>query len=155
MNAARMLRLLVPVIGLSCAPVADCAPSVFDDWWTPGFNARIRVERCGDKLCGTIVWTWDEQPQNIVDTQPLIGRQIILDMRQEGATRWSGGRIYNPEDGRNYEASMTLASPNTLRVEGCVLFLCKTQLWRRVEPALCPPVSARDGRASRRLTGSG
>ncbi len=46
------------------------------------------------------------------------------------------GRIYNPENGRTYRASLKLRSPDLLEVKGCLLIVCDTQVWRRVE-SLC------------------
>ena len=46
------------------------------------------------------------------------------------------GRIYNPENGRTYRASLKLRSPDILEVKGCLLIVCDTQVWRRVE-SLC------------------
>jgi uncharacterized protein (DUF2147 family) len=123
------------------AQSADGAPGIFDEWWTPGFNARVRLEPCAEHLCGTIVWVWNERPTDIADTRPLVGRRILVDMRAQGQGRWDSGRIYNPEDGRHYDASLTLAAPNNLVVEGCALFFCKSQVWRRADRAACPPVA--------------
>jgi uncharacterized protein (DUF2147 family) len=46
------------------------------------------------------------------------------------------GRIYNPENGRTYRAALKLRSPDILEVKGCLLIVCDTQVWRRVE-SLC------------------
>jgi uncharacterized protein (DUF2147 family) len=140
MKRQQRLACAALLISLS-ARAADPPPPIFDEWWTPGFNARVRIERCADRLCGTIVWTWDEQPKNIADTEPLVGRRIIVDMRADGPARWKGGRIYNPEDGRHYDAALTLSSANNLLVEGCVAFFCRSQVWRRVDAARCPPAA--------------
>jgi uncharacterized protein (DUF2147 family) len=46
---------------------------------------------------------------------------------------WSGGKIYNPDDGKTYKAKVTPVDANTLKVRGCVFVpLCKTQTWTRV-----------------------
>jgi uncharacterized protein (DUF2147 family) len=131
------LALLVPLL----ATPGLAAPGVYGEWWTPGFNARVRLEPCGDKLCGTIVWVWDESPKDIADSRPLVGLPIIVDMRPDGAARWNAGRIYNPEDGRHYAGSITLRSAHNLLVEGCVLFICKSQVWRRADEQRCPPAA--------------
>lgn len=136
---------LVAMLVLQVAPAqaADIAsPSgLLGEWWTPGFNARVRIEACGDAVCGRIVWVWDETPKDIADKSPLVGRKVIEAMRADGATLWSGGRLYNPEDGRDYRGSLQLQSPTRLVVDGCVMFLCKQQVWRRADPARCPPVA--------------
>lgn len=43
------------------------AQGALGDWWTPGFNARVRIEPCGDAVCGRIVWLWDETAKDSAD----------------------------------------------------------------------------------------
>ena len=137
------LLAIVACSGLTHAQPAPsaAATTVAGDWWTPGFNARVRIVPCGDALCGHIVWLWDETPKDIVDKNPLVGRKVIDGMVLESIARWSGGRLYNPEDGRDYKGSITLAAANRLVVDGCVLFICKSQVWRRADSERCPPVA--------------
>ena len=42
---------------------------------------------------------------------------------------WAG-RIYNPEDGQTYRATLRRVGNDTLVIEGCVLFICQKQIWR-------------------------
>jgi uncharacterized protein (DUF2147 family) len=130
---------------LAMAAQVRAAPAHADivgEWWTPGFSARVRIEACGiDAVCGRIVWLWDGQPQGIVDDSPLMGKTVIERMRPAEPGRFGGGRLYNPEDGRDYKGSLQLRSSSTLVVSGCVLFVCQTQVWRRVDPARCPPAA--------------
>lgn len=137
-----MRAALLLLIMAGNASAAEHARDLLGEWWTPGFNARVRIEVCGDNaVCGRIVWLWDEQPQGIADKSPLIGKPVIERMRGGEPGHWSGGRLYNPEDGRDYKGTLHLRSASTLVVSGCVLFLCQTQVWRRAEPARCPPVA--------------
>jgi len=132
--------LLLAVVATSAA--ADPGHGVLGEWWTPGFNARVRIETCGDDaICGRIVWLWDDKPQGIAAKGPLVGRLVIEQMRATHPERWAGGRLYNPEDGRDYKGSLQLRSPSTLVVDGCVLFVCQTQVWRRADLARCPPTA--------------
>lgn len=138
-----MKAALLPLLlaGSSCA-AAEPARDLQGEWWTPGFNARVRIEACGeDTVCGRIVWLWNERPEGIADKTPLLGKPVIERMRAGEAGHWSGGRLYNPEDGRDYKGTLQLRSPSTLVVSGCVLFICQTQVWRRADLALCPPVA--------------
>lgn len=129
---------------LPTGQVGAAAPSPRDllgEWWTPGFGARVRLEPCGDDLvCGRIVWLWDEAAKGAADKGPLVGRTVVERMRMTRPGRWSEGRLHNPEDGRDYTGSLTLRSPSTLVVDGCVLFVCQTQVWRRVDAGRCPAV---------------
>lgn len=136
-----MNRALIVWLHLLTALPGAHAQSALGDWWTPGFNARVRIEPCGDAVCGRIVWLWDETPKDIADKNPLVGRLVIDRMRAAEPERWTGGRLYNPEDGRDYKGSLHLQSPTHLVVDGCVLFVCRTQVWRRADPARCPPVA--------------
>ena len=142
MKAALILATSV----LFSAPQAHAQPGatggVTGDWWTPGFNARVRIEPCGDAVCGRIVWLWVEAPKGVADKNPLVGRLVIDRMQAAEAGVWRGGRLYNPEDGRDYKGSLHLQSPERLVVDGCVLFICQTQVWRRADPGRCPPVAA-------------
>ena len=129
-------------LAATAASAADAGRGVQGEWWTPGFNARVRIESCGDgAVCGRIAWLWDDKPQGIADKTPLLGKPVIERMRPGEPGHWSGGRLYNPEDGRDYKGTLQLRSASTLVVSGCVLFVCQTQVWRRADPARCPPVA--------------
>jgi len=116
------------------------------DWMTQGCASRVRVHPCKtapDALCGTIAWLWepvDRSGQPIRDAnngdaglreRPLEGLEILTGLRKSEAGRWTGGSIYNPEDGRHYAANLRLRNAEVLELEGCVLFICKQQIWRR------------------------
>jgi uncharacterized protein (DUF2147 family) len=134
--------LLWLALAWTAAPAAGPGTDVQGDWWTPGFNARVRIEACGDgTVCGRIAWLWDDKPEGIADKTPLLGKRVIDQMRLTEPGRWMGGRLYNPEDGRDYKGSLHLRSDSTLVVSGCVLFVCQTQVWRRADPVRCPPVA--------------
>ena len=128
------------------------AQSLQDEWWTPGFAARVKLSPCADKeadkLCGSIVWAWDDTPTGAADKRPLVGQRIISGMKLElGDKAQTGvgpvyrGSIYNPEDSQTYKATIRLKSLNNLLVEGCVLFICREQVWRRHDSLKSPPVA--------------
>jgi hypothetical protein len=141
---------------LTALPGSAQAQTLQDEWWTPGFSARVKLAPCADKtaeksddkLCGNIVWAWDDTPTGAADKRPLVGQRIISGMTlevpakaQQGASPAYRGSIYNPEDSQTYKASLRLKSPNTLLVEGCVLFICREQVWRRHDSLKSPPVA--------------
>ena len=102
-------------------------------------TARIRIVDCANALWGVISW---QQKPGGRDTQnpdpakrgrPTLGLPILLDMQPSEPNKWEG-QIYNAENGRTYDASITLSDPNTLEVEGCVMgFLCGGEDWSRVQ----------------------
>jgi uncharacterized protein (DUF2147 family) len=130
-------------ISLSMSLAADLSGT----WLTEGGTATVRLTSCGGAVCGTIIAL--KQPNDPDTGKPqtdrnnadanlrnrrVIGIQIVLGMKPSGgANRWSG-RVYNAEDGETYTGNITMQTPNTLKLEGCVLggMICKGQTWTRV-----------------------
>jgi uncharacterized protein (DUF2147 family) len=111
-------------------------------------------------LCGTLVWLQkpsDTQGAPLVDsknnspalrTRPLLGLSVLSGLRRTGDNSWEDGRIYNPEDGNDYDAQMSLQDDSTLLVRASVLhsLFGKTLIWSRVyQTALLPDRQARAG----------
>ena len=127
------------------------ASELVGEWATQGNAAHVRVERCStapDLLCGFVTWLWEpidaagepmrdkRNPDPRLRARPIVGISLLDDFRRGVSGETMEGRIYNPENGRTYRASLGLRSPNILEVKGCLLIVCDTQVWRRVE-SLC------------------
>jgi uncharacterized protein (DUF2147 family) len=139
-----MRALLAALLLLAATQPAMAEDGVFGRWATPGVNAIVQLAPCGGgaTLCGTIRWLWDgvdDKGRPRLDAQnadasqrsrPLLGLAILSDLKTTKAGVWEG-RIYNPEDGQTYRATLSRRSPDTLIVEGCVLFVCQKQVWRK------------------------
>lgn len=146
-SAARLrctLALLVLLLG--AAPVGAQGPTPVGVWLHPNGRIHVRIAPCGDRLCGTLVWFRrpnDAEGLPLVDVKntnpglrarPLLGLTILRELRRTGPRSWDGGRIYNPDDGVDYRARMTIAADSTLHVRAYVIapLLGKTFVWRRV-----------------------
>jgi uncharacterized protein (DUF2147 family) len=58
---------------------------------------------------------------------------LILDGYSGGPPQWSGGSIYDPQTGaQSHSSTLTLVAPDTLKVRGCRLFFCRSEIWTRV-----------------------
>jgi uncharacterized protein (DUF2147 family) len=110
------------------------------DWRVADGVANIRVAECNGAMWGVVAW--EKQPggvdQNNPDvakrSRPTLGMPILLDMKKKKPEKeeWDG-QVYNAKDGKFYESSIKLASPDQLEIEGCVLgFLCGGETWTRV-----------------------
>jgi uncharacterized protein (DUF2147 family) len=86
-------------------------------WATEENNGNVRVENCGQSLCGYSVKT---------------GEKILIDMKPTDA-KWTG-QIHDPESGRNYDSTIAMKGPNAMRVQGCAFgaMFCGGQTWNRV-----------------------
>ncbi len=117
-------------------------------WLTRDGNATVAIARCGDALCGTIIAlkvpndpangrpkTDTNNPDPAKKTRPLIGVQIVFDMKPNGSPDKWDGQVYNAEDGKTYTGSITLTGASTLDLKGCALggLICKTQSWTRTK----------------------
>ena len=147
-DCLRRAGLAVALLLSAPAGASEPSQAILGDWFTEGARAIVRIAPCADRLCGTIVWLWqarDEAGRAATDREnadadrrgrPLLGIELLSGFRMATPGRWSDGTIYNPEDGRTYKASLRIDSADEMTVEGCVLFICRKQLWRRTD-AVC------------------
>lgn len=64
--------------------------------------------------------------------KPIKGMVILWGLKPEGAGKWSGGRVLDPENGKDYKAKLELQDGGRkLGMSGCIAFLCRQQVWLR------------------------
>ena len=127
------------LLGTACAQAAEPTGT----WLTQKGDARIRVARCGQELCGTVIWTKDvidpatgKPPVDDMNPDPAKRSRKIVGLRIFAMTKdangiWAGG-IYNSDDGKTYGGKLLLQGDNQLQVNGCAGALCGGELWSRV-----------------------
>jgi uncharacterized protein (DUF2147 family) len=86
-------------------------------------HAVIALRRCPQGLCGDVL----RQP----DTGAKF--EVIGSFQRVSDTHWTGGRIYNLNDGATYVVELRLLDAARLDARACWLGFCEKQLWRRVE----------------------
>jgi len=108
-------------VAASPAPVAAAPVTVANSplgvWATEENKGNVRIEQCGDNLCGYAVKT---------------NERILINMKPSD-NKWVG-RIHDPDSGRNYDSTIAMRGPNGLRVQGCAFggMFCGGQTWKRV-----------------------
>lgn len=127
-----MIKITTAMLFALTASVAMADPS--GRWRTAtneeGSYLIVEVGPCkGEGICGVIVEGRDKSDTPNPDYEHL-GRDIISDMKPDGENKWSGGRIWAPDDDKTYNAKMELKG-DILRVDGCILFICRGQDWTR------------------------
>ena len=113
-------------------------------WLTQAGDARVKISKCGGGICGVIVGLKDpidpatgkpqvddKNPNPALKKRPMIGLPLFSGMQPTAPNKWSG-QIYNADDGGTYASSVSVAGPDTLKVEGCVGALCGGENWTRV-----------------------
>lgn len=139
------------VIGAAAqAPNPD---AIVGRWLDGKGKAHIDIYKSNGKYFGKIVWLKEpryladdkkgmagqtkvdrENPDPARRKQPILGLVILRDFVFED-NLWQQGRIYDPDNGKDYKCKMTLKSPNALEVRGFIgfSFIGRTENWTRVK----------------------
>ncbi|MEO7541096.1 MAG: DUF2147 domain-containing protein [Sphingomicrobium sp.] len=110
------------------------------EWITQDRTAIVLVAPCGAMLCGHVARilarganvpkTDIHNAQPALRHRPLVGMPVLTGFSPKGSG-WGGGRAYDPKSGRSYRSTLKVDGDGSLRVTGCVAFICQTQHWRR------------------------
>ena len=137
----------VAVLLATLGGVSSLAASTVDSpagvWLTQAGDAKVAISRCGEMICGRIVWLKtpidpatgkpqvdDKNPNPSLAKRPMVGLPLFVDMKPQGQGKWSG-RIYNADDGKLYASNISLRDGAKLSVEGCVGVLCGGETWTK------------------------
>lgn len=134
--------MVFSVIGMALAAASPSADAAIGRWKTETRGGVVEIQRCGASICGRIVTSdklrtepdlKDANNSNAaLRGRPIKGMLMLSGFTTDGDA-WTGGKIYNAEDGKTYSAKVTPVGANQLKVRGCVFVpLCKTQTWTRV-----------------------
>lgn len=137
------MRIALTAAFLSLAAAPALAADVTGTWMTPTDEGMVEIKPCGTSVCGTLVSSDDikknpaltdsKNSDASLRSRPLKGLLMLSGFSGSGGS-WSGGKIYNPDDGKTYTATLTMKGDNTLEVRGCVFVpLCETQTWTRAK----------------------
>ena len=133
------------ILGLAAVTPAS-AGDARGNWLTENGRAKVAIVNCGGALCGNIVGLREPndpatgKPKTDANNsdaakraRPMIGVQIVIDMKPDRtADKWSG-QVYNASDGKTYSGSFTMTGPDTADLKGCVMIICKSQTWTRAK----------------------
>jgi len=134
---------------LAAGPAGAAERGIAGRWATEGFGSIVEFRPCvatPAELCGRIVWLWAPAPDGrprldrnnpdaALRTRSLVGIEIVSGLRETSPGVWSGGRLYNPDDGRTYAGSARL-SGGLIELKGCAFVVCRSQTWRRPQDVL-------------------
>ena len=115
---------------------------IFGYWLTSG--SIVKIETCNNSICGEIATVFTEEgvdPESILDEnnkdkskreRPIVGINILSDFSIEKYDQkiFKGGKIYDPRSGNTYKSNLYLNEDGTLKVEGCLAFICDGEEWQ-------------------------
>ena len=120
-------------------------------WKTEKDESKIEIFRCGEKICGKIIWLKNplytdsrdgevgtpildhNNPDPALRSRPVLGLQILAGFTAEGGNNWRNGTCYDPKSGNTYRGKIHLAAPDRLELRGYIgipLF-GRTAIWTR------------------------
>ena len=138
------MRLIMFLALLAFVPSNSASAKEFSGvWLTQKKDAQIRIYDCGNGTpCGKLTWVDPATTDTMLDARNhdaskrkrrLIGVPIIWGYTGK-KNAWSGGKIYNPEDGKTFRSSIKLINRNKIAIKGCLGPFCRTNYWTRVSP---------------------
>ena len=143
----RKLFLLFILVHLTILTYAGPGDQLIGVWLTEEGNAKIKIEKSGNKYYGKIIWleepnnengkpkTDKENPDEDKRNKPLIGLNLLKGFVWDADdNEWDNGTIYDPENGSTYDCYIVMEDNNTIRVRGYigVSLLGRTTIWKRV-----------------------
>jgi uncharacterized protein (DUF2147 family) len=113
-------------------------------------KVAVWIDDCDGLLCGHIYWLKKplsaggepkrdkHNPDAALRDRPLCGLTILSGFRRAEDGAWSGGRIYNANDGRTFSSTIRLEPDGSLKIRGYVgiTVFGKTVTWVQPKEAL-------------------
>lgn len=123
------------------------AQTIFGKWNsfdedTKELESIIEVYKKDGKAYARIISIIDKERQDALcveckgkrKNQPILGMDILSGLKQKG-DEWSGGKILDPKNGKEYKCYIKLLDKNTLKLRGYIGFSMfgRTAIWKRAE----------------------
>jgi len=115
-------------------------------WMNEEKEARFEIFKCGDKLCGKIVWLKDpnrngkpktdiNNPDKKLQSRPVLGLVFINGFEYDSDNKWDDGTIYDPKSGKTYSCYMKMLNKDQMEVKGYIgiSLIGRSQNWTRVQ----------------------
>ena len=137
----KKILLTTALLTLTSPALAADGKAVYGTWLTESGSAHVDIADCGDGTpCGTVTHLTNPDSAGKLDTNnpdPELAKKTIVGSRmlwgfKAKSDKWSSGRIYDAESGKDYKSKIKLLDDGTLEVKGCVSIACKTQIWTAV-----------------------
>ncbi|MCG6910681.1 MAG: DUF2147 domain-containing protein [Deltaproteobacteria bacterium] len=126
--------------------VAEEGDAILGHWYTDPEkkDAVVEIYKDKDVYSGKIVWLKNpknddgtvkvdkENPDEARRSDPLVGLNLVKGFTYKGYSKWAGGTIYDPNNGKTYKCKMKLKD-DELKVRGYigVSLLGRTTIWVR------------------------
>jgi uncharacterized protein (DUF2147 family) len=150
-SSSKTTWLLVAALIACFAPSAFGATDAVEGvWLSDDGRGATRIVRCGNSLCGRVVWLRDSaaadrgpvrdlhNPDPALRTRTICGLQVIGGLRRQADGSWDGGWVYDPKVGKKFDLAVSLTDKNTLAIVGYLgsKLFSETHEWHRADAHL-------------------
>lgn len=126
------MKYLFLFLLFSVSAFAKVSPDdVLGVWWSPEQKSKVEIYKNGDKYIGRLIAIRPESKDKLDSKnenkkkrgEKLLGLEILKNF-QFKEDRWTGGTIYDPENGKTYKSIMWMSEniKDQLQVRGYVGF---------------------------------
>jgi uncharacterized protein (DUF2147 family) len=138
----KTFSITAAILMIASPALAADGKDVFGVWKVQSGSALVEIKDCGDGTpCGTLISINAPNPETLLDDnnpdpelakKPLLGSRMLWGFEAK-KNKWSGGRIYDAESGKDYKSKIQLQDDGTLEVKGCIGPFCQSQIWTQAE----------------------
>jgi len=122
----------------------NSADDIVGIWLSSNGQGKIQIYKEGDHYFGKLYWMKEpngpkgnpkldiNNPDPSLRNKPLLGAVILRNFKYDNG-EWNGGRIYDPQNGKEYKSYIRLKDPQTLSLRGYIgiSLLGRTEVWKR------------------------
>jgi len=145
MKHAVIVSLMILMVSLTVKAQSN---RVVGFWLTEKKTSQVEIYRTSTGTYeGKLVWldepleangqpkTDKENPEASMRRRPLIGTVLLKGFTYDASSKeWSGGTIYDPENGKTYDAYMWFDDSGVLNIKGFVMgmrFMGRSTTWTK------------------------
>lgn len=141
-----VLLIVLFKLALTSVNAAGNPDAIVGIWANSSNKGHIEIYKHQGKYFGKLIWLKNpfdkttgkpkvdkNNPDAAQRNNELMGLVLLRDFNYDD-NEWKGGKIYNPEDGKEYKAYLKLKDAKTLHCRGYIGFslLGKTEIFTRV-----------------------
>lgn len=134
-------------------------------WLTSSKQGVVEIYDCGGTLCGRVVglrqnrdanglpWHDGYNPDPEARNRPVCGSMVFSNLQWNDQRSTWGGRLYDAENGKEYEGRLTVERPGEMRLRGSLVhfsWLSETVIWTLYQGELGADCEMRDSIAMKR-----
>jgi len=134
----KICALLATLLLAATTAFGAVPANILGSWKTDGGDSKLELFKCGEKICGKIVWLKVPKyidsndgplgktkvdrkcPNPALRNRPILGLQVMKGLTATGVSTWENGTCYDPETGKSYKCKMRLSAPNQLELRGFI-----------------------------------